>query len=514
MIVDADFQGDGYEEFERSVAARCEEFKDAPLFLTDAEDLFDTYLSGLPESHRQHYNCHACRDFINRYGGLVAISESGEAVPVMWNGNAPGIFRPSVAAIENAIHKAKVSGVFVSKAAILGTPITGEWTHLHANNPRPFAERLHTAHEVMAEKKADFILLKQSMNEYPAEAINQALLLLKSDALYRSEKVLGVAEWFKNLHESTTAQKNGKLRDNLIWRAVALAPPGYCHIKNTMIGTLLDDIVAGMSLEDVSRRFAAKMHPLQYQRPQAAPSQGSIERAEEIVAKLGIERSLVRRFARLDEVQCVWQPKEVHERKAGGVFSHLTPKGKSEMKTDAPAVVITWKKFAETVLPDALSMDLKVPDHGNFMAMLTAADIDAPPIIQWDAPEHRNPFSWYLYSGGSYASNWGISAGWHKVTGISLRPSMWQEGNSHQGTGVIFFLAGAVDSRTTQGNALFPEILKSDLREVRSVIEAYSRRAEILGREEASACGISYEGSTVRVVTKLGTAIYRIDRWD
>lgn len=514
QICDVSHKNDGYEEFEKSIGSRISDLGDVPLFTTDTENLFDTFLSNIPEHSRQHYNCHACRDFVNRYGGLVVILEGGEAIPAVWNGNAPELFRPSVADMEKAIRKAKITGVFLSKEKTLGTPVTGEWTHMHAANPRIFVERLHTVHEVMAEKKADFILLKQSMNEYPVEAINQALLLLKSDALYRSEKVLGVAEWFKELHEKCSAEKNSRTRDNLVWRAVALAPPGYCHLKNTMIGTLLDDIVSGRSLEDVSSRFAAKMHPLQYQRPQAAPSRGSIERAETIVAKLGIEKSLVRRFAQLDEVQTVWRPKESIEPTTNGVFSHLKPKGETEIQKDAPAVIITWKKFVETVLPSAISMELNVPEYGNFMAMLTAEDIDAPPIIQWDTSENRNPFSWYLYNGGSYSSNWCIRPGWHEVTGISLRPSMWQEGNEHQGTGAIIYLEGAVDSRTTQGNALFPEILKANLREVRSVIEAYSHQAEILGRENASACGISYEGSLVRVTSDLGTAIYKIDRWD
>ncbi len=507
-------ENDGYEEFELSIKRKLESFGDVPFFTTTADGLFDLFLAHLPEESRQHYNCNACRAFVNRFGGLVTIEESGEIRQVMWDNNCPALFQSSQLALVNAIYDARVSGVFLSKNKTLGTPVTGEWTHMHAILPKVFEERLHTVHEAVAEKKADFILLKQSMGEYPIEAINQALLLLRTDALYRSEKVLGVAEWFKSLHDACKAQKNGKLRDNLIWRAVALAPPGYCHLKNTMIGTLLDDIVAGMPIEDVSRRFAAKMHPLQYQRPQAAPTAGNIERAEAIVAKLGIERSLIRRFARLDEVQAVWRPRECQPDHKSGVFSHLAPKGKALIKTDAPMVTITWKKFAETVLPDALSMELVVPYRGNFMAVLTAEHMDAPPIIQWDSPECRNPFSWYQYHAGSYACDWGISEGWCKVTAICLRPSMWQDGCDHQGNGAMFLLEGAKDSRKGQGNALFPEILKADLREVRSTIEAYSHSAEIQGYENASACGIGYEGSTVRVTNDLGIAVYKIDRWD
>jgi hypothetical protein len=432
----------------------------------------------------------------------------------MWQGDVPELFQPSVAAMRETVDHAKVTGVFLSKDKTLGMPTTGEWTHLSAELLSAYAGATRSASEAMAEKKADFVLLKQSMNEFPIKAINQAVLLLKADAFYRSEKVLWVAEWFKALHDACQNEKNRTLREGLIWRAVALAPPGYCHVKNTMIGTLLDDILSGADLEDVGRRFAAKMHPLQYQRPQVAPSAGNIERAEKLVEKLGIQASLDRRFARWDEVCKLWTPVETPKPTDGGVFSHLVPKGKTEIRTDAPQVTITWRKFAETVLPDALSMECMVPSHGHFMAILTAQDPDAPPIIQWDNPEHRNPFSWYLYNGGSHASVWGLSPGWCKVTGISLRPSMWYDENSHQGTGAIFLLDGAKDSHKSQGNALFPETLKADLREVRSTIEAYSRKAEIFGYEDASACGMSYVGAVVRVKSPLGVALYKIDRWD
>lgn len=56
---------------------------------------------------------------------------------------------------------------------------------------------------------------------------------------------------------------------------------------------------------------------------------------------------------------------------------------------------------------------------------------------------------------------------------------------------------------------------------MRSVIEAYSRRASIGGFDEASACGLMLQkssrfgnGHRVRVTTKGATLEYVIDRWD
>jgi len=50
-----------------------------PLFTTDVDqdELWLAYLSGFPNADdRQHHTCHACRQFIQRFGGLVTIDRS------------------------------------------------------------------------------------------------------------------------------------------------------------------------------------------------------------------------------------------------------------------------------------------------------------------------------------------------------------------------------------------------------------------------------------------------------
>lgn len=85
---------------------------------------------------------------------------------------------------------------------------------------------------------------------------------------------------------------------------------------------------------------------------------------------------------------------------------------------------------------------------------------------------------------------------------------MWYDENAHQGKAVFLILDGAKDNRfNSAGNALFPEILKSELREIRSTLESYSKGAAIEEYDEASACGVRLQyGGTwnamVRVTTK------------
>ena len=134
--------------------------------------------------------------------------------------------------------------------------------------------------------------------------------LLDSEQLYRSEKVAGPARWLMALHERLAAiKKKPHVREAIVWRAVATAPPGFCHVRSTMVGTLLADLAAHMPFHQVRRRFSDKMHPLQYQRPTAAPSAGNIAQAEKAMKELDAAGALARRFARLEDLQAtLWTP--------------------------------------------------------------------------------------------------------------------------------------------------------------------------------------------------------------
>ena len=531
------------ESFERSIASG------EKLFATSASnlDLFDVFLKHLPEEARQHYTCNECRRFVNRYGHLVTIDKYGEVMPVMWR-QSPEFFFEAVREVFNVVKKSKVTGVFLTSDKRLGVAKTGIWHHMAVDIPSNMRYRkvVYTADQVMADKLEDFKMLVNALNKYKIDTVKTAVNILESESLYRGEKVLGIAKWFLKVHEDTDGVKGATTTrpvfTNLVWKYVADAPAGFCHISSSMIGTLLDDIEDGLSFDVVKRKFDEKMNPTKYQRPQVAPTRGNVERAEKLVKDLGLERSLKRRFARLDEIETIWKPNVMPIRSgrypwgsnefvapavSAGIFSNIKTKEKeAENKYDIfpRTQTMTWEKFKRTVLPDARKIFLHVGDgRQNFAAMVTANDFDAPPIIQWDTEEHRNPFSWYLYNGGSYAEYWNLktlNAGYAEVTGISLQPNMWQPGYEHQGEGVMFILKDCKDTRN-RSSGLFPEILRGELREVRHTIEAYSQANDLAGYHDASACGILIQkgfhqsrGVTLRVTTDVGVRTYFLDRWD
>ena len=518
-----DHEADGYGDLHRAVARAIP----GPLFTTSAEGLFAAFLAEITTRRRAHYACTACRRFVDQYGGLVRIAEDGTPSPAIWPADdVPSFFHDAVATVRLKILRSKVTGVFLSSLHTWGTPSTPPWQHLHALNPTPFrATALKTAKQAMAEKLEEYGMLCRALADFPLETVDQAARLLRSEALYRSEKCEGVATWLQDLHRAR-AKAKGRAKDTLTWLAVATAPVGFAHVRSTMIGTLLEDIASGLSFDAVSRRFAEKMHPLQYQRPTSPPSDGQIARAEKVVAELATAGALRRRYARLADIRPLWTPTPKPQApSAGGVFGQLktVPPDRS---IEIPPVTLTWEKFQRTVLSEAAEIQALVPrGNSSFAALVTAADPAAPPILQWDTPEDRNPVNWYFYNNGSLARRWGLEPGtWVRVTAICLKPSAWgARPLAHQGDGIFILLEGARDTGSC-GLALFPETLRSEYHEIRRTIEAFSNKGEIEGRAEAEACGLGFSKDTghhrwsdavLRVTSRDGgVAHFTLDRWD
>lgn len=512
----------------------------AQLFETDATGLFEGWLGAFEPDERQFHNCEACRRFVEYFGHLVVIDGQGRAIPAIWEStDAHEPYRPAVLAMESLLSKAKIVQPFYTIEKVWGHPETGPWVHMSLVPPPELVTmdiRLSSPLQRSAEKRENYGTLSRAFADFSPELIAQAVAMLRSETLYRSEKVLGVAEWLLEVQEARTKASGKRARENVTWGFVMTAPPGYCHPRSSMIGTLLEDLASGMDGDRVATRFARKMHPTKYQRAQVAPTTGNIAQAETLVAKLGIAGSLRRRFARFEELELLWTPspeRELVAPKQGGVFAGLKAK-------DAPpvlggiklgasqAVVITWEKFSRTVLPEAQSILLIPPEVGNFAAYTTAVDPAAPPIMQWDNEDDRNPVSFYMHTGGSTREHWSLGGGPVTVAGITRLPHQWRNEGAypHQGNGIMFVLKGA----KTIGKphlCLFSSDLRSELHGVRSTIEAYSKSNKMEGVEDATACGLMMQqsaatagkqhglGANIEVTLIGGHRItYNIDRWD
>lgn len=540
-------QDDQYPAFLAAVRAQFAAVtaEDERVFSTDATGLYDAFLAALPYSMRPTYVCNACRRFVERFGGLVAIDAEGRRSAAFWRGaHAPLEFRRAVAELERLVLGAKVTGVHLSLEPAWGLSHNHDsargrtWNHLSVVAPprvlwkAPESARNAALREEAracreAELTVEHEMLQRALVDYGRETIYQAHALLAGDALFRSEKVLGPATWLRDLRAKIDATQNLSVAGGLIWYAVATAPVGFARVRSGMIGTLLDDLKAGKPLEDVQRAFAAKMDPSKYQRPQAPATAGNIAAAERLVEKLGIAPALRRRFAHLEDIaDAVWRQPAARAPKpaAGGVFGHLKPKDAAPARAtfDLPATAMTWVRFAAEVLPSAERIELKVPRGPvPFFAFVTAEDPEAPPILQWDRAERRNPVSKFTYVEARSAADWGVDAGvfgpprFAEVTAVTLAPWQWFGGEMpHMEKAAYFLIAGARDRTYVRSGLFFPETLRAELHPVRATLEAYAKSGMLSGAAEATACGTHYLGQCFRVTTADGTRReYTLDRW-
>lgn len=518
-----------YDAFIQRINDRFNAIK-TTVFETDAAGLYEAYLASFKEGdERQYHTCSCCRQFIERFGALAIVSDDGRIVSAMWNEEeAPANYAKAVSAMARIVARAKITKPFISSERQYGTakstvPATGHvWTHFAV---KPEAASIYkpsgltTAFAAASVKREEFGSVLHALSEYSKKTVDLALKLLQDDQLGNSAAVVGQAQFLADLHRIMEENIGLALRKNLIYRAVSQAPSGFCHPRASMIATLLDDIEGGKSFEQAQRSWNAKMHPLAYQRPQAAPTAGAIAQAERLFAEMGLAPALKRRIARLEEIPKLWEPKKADEVKSAGVFGHLQPKSAAQAPAmSAPTIAITMEKFVRTVVGTAEQMEVQLGREANFISITTAEEVDSPKLFQWG-----HPFAWYVWHGGAAPSQYGLQTGWASVAAVTRLPARWgdeaEQKFQHHGDGIVLLIDGARETRTPSA-ALFPSLLRAELREVRSVIESYSNSAKMGGLMDGSAIGIDvrqgnpFNPATVRVTSAGISQIYKIDRWD
>lgn len=509
-----DVEGDG--DFPALVAQVQQRFDtipaNKPLFLVSNDGLFDTFIAGLPPHLRQHYSCNCCRSFFNHFGGLVVVDDFGSLSSPLWDIVAAEPFRVAVDELNHTVRLRPIVAAFVTADAIAGNPTTNGWDHFAVKLPssRRHQSFTESPQAAAAKLREETTMLRRGLAEFPVSMVEKALALATSGTLQRPEKAEPMLRWLLDLHTRLRGLGTTQ-RESLLWLTAATAPAGFTHVRGGIVGTLLEDVAAAMSTGDISRRWAEKVDPSQYMRAQVAPSAGNLRRAESIIQAMEAAGSLRRRYVTVgDAVETLWSPPPAPAAasSSGPVFGHIAAKAKPTPTTqplDLAEIKMTWDKFRRTMLTDAESIEYNVPSTtAQFAALVTAVDASAPPILQWDgnADGQRNPVS--VYSSTSAPSAWNLTPGaWVPVDFVSPMPYHWN-GNAaaNQKEGILMALRGCRDVRRTSGGGFLPEFLRSELREIRSSLDAYARSARVEGADKAAACGVALMKTADVAVTK------------
>jgi len=498
------------------------------LFSVDTEGLFEFFLASFHDPvERQFHNCHCCQHFIKHYGGLVWIAEDGRTTSAVWDPNllraiAPKQYIDVAVQMKRSVENAQVVDQLLWKDLTWGKPEEGGFSHFYINVLSGSCSAVLTPGQDMAVRREDRKHLSIALGEMKPELIDRAIAMLEAGGLDRAETLLPMGKFLQE-----TQRRMRKIaitrQNNILWHAVGQAARGWCTPRGSTFGALYYDIAEGKSTAAITRAHNEKMDPLKYQRPQAPPSAGNIKQAEKIVEQMGLAPALRRRPMALEEAELLWRPRS-HLRQTpqpGSVFGHLSPKevpaphsGPLNVKTPP----MTLAKFKRDVMPKAVTMRLRAPNHGGYTAFTTAADPEAPPLVMWDFPERRNPGAWYLYSGGSSATHWNLRGGvYSEVLGLASLPPDWygETRFAFKTVGRTLIILKGCGDVSNSSLCIFPETIRNELHSVRSTIEAHSKSGKLEDEDRQRASGYLISGGEIlelEVTTEQGVANYFIDR--
>ena len=405
-----------FKDFKLKVEKKFQELVDNNdvLFLTDVEKdtIWDKYLSSFPNGtnnifvERGEYECNTCKQFLRPYGNVVAINKDGELTSI-WDIEVDGYYQEVANELSKLVKSKQVRDKFISKFAKLGTSTnvqllddgtTRTWNHFSFELPKSFVDKSSDSEEsIMGTFRSHKDVFKRSLDEINIEGIETTLELIEQGSVYRGEEYKNMVSKFleyKKIYNSLDENK----RDNYCWLEVDKAG-AVSKIRNTTIGTLLTDISEGTKSIDASVfAFENKMDPTKFKRPRTVVTARQIENAEKSIVDLGLEESLGRRYAKMEDItvnNVIFANRDAKKAMSSSVFDEMKDEVKVHAKNFDKVEEIGIEDFIKTVVPKATSISAIVENKhiNNLMSLIAPLAPKAKTMLKWN-----NNFTW-AYNG-------------------------------------------------------------------------------------------------------------------
>ena len=409
-----------------------------PLFFVDIprDIMWKHYLESFPPGtneiyrERREYDCNHCRNFIKNVGNVVAITD-GTKVSV-WDVTVPDYYQIVTNAMSSLIKSAPIRDIFIHREAKVGQQSnieltasgTKTWTHFHCILPQKFvdtdvATRLGKVNSIHS-------VFKRGLDTIDLESLNIVLDLINQDSIYRGAEHKSTVESFIAL--KTKYQALSETDKDLFTWANLNSPSA--RFRNTVIGTLVQDIAEGTPLEDAVKAFESKVAPTNYKRTKALVTTGMIKQAIAKINELGIEPSLPRRYATSEDLSInnvIFADRSTTMSDKSGLEALLTQHLPQSTKSFDKVEEISIEDFIANVVPTATSIEALVQNKhiGNLSSIIAPVNTDAPNILQWD-----NNFSWSYKGNITDSMKERVKSAGGKVDGVLRFSIQWNENNN------------------------------------------------------------------------------------
>lgn len=404
-----------FQVFSQAVREKFDKMKESELFRVEAtkDELWQTYLASFPEGtnpifkERTEHDCQCCKSFIRAVADVVTV-ENGKLTSI-WDVEVPNFYQEVANKMKELVLSKKIENKFFHFEPVAGKETTHSqdkdsgkvltWNHFELTIPRKKVMKIADQGTFLGNQRATFDVLYRSLTTLTLDSIDTVLELIAQNSLYRGEEHKFAVESFRRLKVGFDKLGNDTDRNNYAWVvATSKAPESVLRIRNTAIGTLLISLSEGEELETSVGKFEAMVAPQNYKRPTALVTKKMVEDAKKTINELGLEPSLERRYATIEDISVnniLFVDRSAKQLMKGSIFDTLADEVATKPKNLDKVEEIGIEKFIQDILPKAETVEVMVENKhiNNLMSLIAPANKDAKNMFKWD-----NQFSW-TYNG-------------------------------------------------------------------------------------------------------------------
>lgn len=384
------------------------------LFAADVskDELWDSYLNSFPPGtneifrERREFDCSLCKQFIRAFGNVVVIRDN--QVKSIWDITVgDDKFQAVANAMNNLVSSRPIRDVFITKESGFGTDKNREmledgqvrtWEHFRIDLPKRFQSRKSESVQfVMGMYRENKNVFKRSLEKISRESVETVLELISQNSLYKGEEWKSQLEKLLSLQREYDQLSDGQ-KDNFCWLMSTKLGGALSKIRNHSIGVLLTDITNGVELDDAVSRYERIVAPSNYKRPKAIFTKKMVEDAQRKVKELGLENSLGRRHATLEDItvnNILFANRDAAKKMQGDVFSELQQEVAVNPKKFTKVEEVPIDQFIREMLPYTTNVELLFENRHtpNLVSLIAPQDPSSEPLFKWS-----NGFSW-AYNG-------------------------------------------------------------------------------------------------------------------
>ena len=426
------------ENFNKLIQAQFDKMcKTGKLFRSKVtgQEVWDKYIESFeddpifrdPES--SSHNCNLCKNFIRRYGNIIAIDENYKIMTI-WDVNPDDVYKPSAKAISKLLKSKPVLDVFfetfdelnslpyescnktqplyklgmshnvkrytkeeAEKFGVVKPNEIRTFHHMYLSIPTEFVNKSGSSVEsLQGTYRAAKDVFTRGMEEISFDTLTlvkdliiQKSLLDGQTHLFKVEKMIEFKKEFDLISPEN--------RNNWCW--INSYNNQFAKFRNELIGTLCSDLSQGMDLNTACQTWNKRVDPANYMKASAPITKRQIEEAQKFVEENGYVESFNRRFATIEDIKA---SEILHinsgkgELKEVSIFDSIKSTSTRHKKAEFDKVEeVSIDTFMKDILPTCTSVEAYLENRfeGNMVSLTTSKVKESKPIFKW-----TNNYSW------------------------------------------------------------------------------------------------------------------------